>query len=331
MTGSEKDGKKKEVKCKNCKRSFKLFLAHLKKVKSCQESYGDEYERMVKQKVEEKSEYLKNYKDKNKKQIQPQRANYRIRNKKSISQKHQEYESSNRNLLTQKKKIHRQKKKMEMTSKHRILAFRREIIDGPNFTCYSCNRRLFKGQVKILQTENISKLKATMEKKFLRRIGLQWRRKELIFCYNCLTLIKKSKIPRIHVSNGLWLDPVPDELLLKDLEQQLIARSLLFMKVKKLPTTRMKALKDKVISVPLEEDDISKNISKIALPRHPDDAKIVAVQLKRKLQMKNSHLEEYIRPAKCIKAIQKLQELGNPFYQNVQINEHFMEKDEVSK
>ena len=64
---------------------------------------------------------------------------------------------------------------------------------------------------------------------------------------------------------------------------------------------------------------------------HPDDAKIVAIQLKRKLQMKNSHLEEYIRPAKCIKAIQKLQELGNPFYQNVQINEHFMEKDEVSK
>ena len=36
----------------------------------------------------------------------------------------------------------------------------------------------------------------------------------------------------------------------------------------------MKAVFDKVISVPVEEDDVSKTIS--LLPRHPDDAKIVA-------------------------------------------------------
>ena len=45
--------------------------------------------------------------------------------------------------------------------------------------------------------------------------------------------------------------------------------------------------------------------------------------------MKNTHLEEYIRPAKCIKAVEKLKELGNPFYQNVKVNEQFMEKIEV--
>ena len=45
-----------------------------------------------------------------------------------------------------------------------------------------------------------------------------------------------------------------------------------FMKVKKLPTTRMKAMIDKVISVPIEEDDVSKTLS--SFPRHPDDAKI---------------------------------------------------------
>ena len=47
--------------------------------------------------------------------------------------------------------------------------------------------------------------------------------------------IKKGKIPKIHFTNGLKLDKVPEELELTDLEQQLIARSLLFMKVKKLP------------------------------------------------------------------------------------------------
>ena len=99
------------------------------------------------------------------------------------------------------------------------------------------------------------------------------------------------------------------------------------MKVKKLPTTRMKAIQDKVICVPIEEDDVSKTITKF--PRHPDDAKVVAVQLKRKIQMRNSHLEEFIRPAKCIKAVEKLKELGNPFYQDVTVNKNFMDKEEV--
>ena len=161
----------------------------------------------------------------------------------------------------------------------------------------------------------------------MRQVGLQHKMNEFIFCHNCLRLIKQGKIPKIHYTNGLWLDKVPDELLLKDLEQQLIARSLIFMKVKKLPTTRMKAMHDMVISVPIEEDDISKNIS--ALPRHPDDANIVAVQLKRKVLWKNTHLEEFIRPAKCIKAVVKLKELGNPFYQDITIDENFMEKEEV--
>ena len=142
-----------------------------------------------------------------------------------------------------------------------------------------------------------------------------------------MNVIKKGKVPKIHISNGLWLDKVPEELELKDLEQQLIARSLLFMKVKKLPTTRMKAMIDKVISVPIGPEDVSKTIS--SLPRHPDEAKIIAVQLKRKLEMRNTHLKEFVRPTKCIKAVKKLKELGNPFYQNVDINENFMEKEEV--
>ena len=79
----------------------------------------------------------------------------------------------------------------------------------------------------------------------------------------------------------------------------------------------------------IEEDIVSKTIS--TRPQHPDDSKIVAVQLKRKLEMKNSQLEEYIRPAKCIKAVKKLKELGNPFYQDVTIDEKFMNKEKVCK
>ena len=43
---------------------------------------------------------------------------------------------------------------------------------------------------------------------------------------------------------------------------------------------------------------VSKTVT--LLPRHPDDANIVAVQLKRKLEMKTSHLSEYIRPKQLV-------------------------------
>ena len=121
------------------------------------------------------------------------------------------------------------------------------------------------------------------------------------------------------------LDTVPEELQLHVVEQQLIAPLLIFFKVKKLPTSRMSANFDRIISVPIDCETVNKNIS--LLPRHPDDAHIVAVELKRKLEMKNSHLEQYIRPKILLKGLHTLKERGNPFFQNIQINEDFMNKE----
>jgi len=80
-------------------------------------------------------------------------------------------------------------------------------------------------------------------------------------CHNCLTSIKKSKVPKLLVSNGLRLDQVPPELELTNLEHQLMARSLLFMKVKKLLISGMKAMVDKVTTVPIEENTVSNTTS----------------------------------------------------------------------
>ena len=87
----------------------------------------------------------------------------------------------------------------------------------------------------------------------------------------------------------------------------------------------MKSNFDKVISVPLECEDVNKTVAQ--LPRHPDDAEICAVQLKRRLQLKNSHLQEYIRPQMVVKALQMLKgKFSNPFYQDIEINEDFLNK-----
>ena len=58
----------------------------------------------------------------------------------------------------------------------------------------------------------------------------------------------------------------------------------------------MKAMFNRIIAVPIESEDVDKTLSK--LPRHPDEAKICAVKLKKMLELKSAYLEEYIRPAK---------------------------------
>ena len=305
---------------------------------------ADYYEKNKASLSQKRKEQRKNQSEEKTAETKAQRSDYRAKNKASLRQKNADWQSQNKAERTLKRnklrnenpdatnknqKEYRGKRLMNMTAKDRFMSFKKEIIDGPNFACLSCKRSLFKNSIRILKSTDVPKLFAKLDKKFKQRINLKAKRlgDDVILCHNCLKLIRCGKVPKIHVSNGLWLDKVPEELELTDLEQQLIAPCLLFMKVKKLPTTRMKAMVDKVISVPIEQDDVSKTISK--LPRHPNEAKIVAVQLKRKLEMRNTHLEEFVRPAKCIKGVEKLKELKNPFFQNVQVNDNFMDKEEV--
>ena len=179
-----------------------------------------------------------------------------------------------------------------------------------------------------MDSDDINALMAkhSLKLEFFKEVGLDGL-EDLILCHGCLTNIKKEKIPSINVQNGLSLEDIPTELELGDLEQQLIARSLMFIKVCKLPKSGMRAMKDEVINVPIENEDISKSIT--TLPRHPDDAHLVAVQLKRKVEYKNLHLEGFIRPNVIIKALKTLKDRGNRFYQDIKINENFMENNEI--
>ena len=76
------------------------------------------------------------------------------------------------------------------------------------------------------------------------------------------------------------LDEVPEELAdATDLEQQLFARMLVFLKIFPLPKNRMKGQVGKMINVPLEESDISNTIK--TLPRSLDESALVPLRLKK--------------------------------------------------
>ena len=147
-----------------------------------------------------------------------------------------------------------------VTVSDQYLAFKRDIVGGPNFVCFSCNRNLFKCSVKVLATTDITKLLKKMNVSLAKDTGLDnsHEKSNLTLCHSCNNNFNHNKFPSININNGLKLDDVPYELSsLADLEQQLIAQLLIFMKIKKLPTTRMGAVVDQVICVPIENEDIS--------------------------------------------------------------------------
>ena len=95
-------------------------------------------------------------------------------------------------------------------------------------------------------------------------------------------------MPPMAAKNSLMPAVIPDCLKnLTDLEKQLIVKNLIFIKVRQLPKTRMNAMNDRVINVPIGDDNIAKRVN--SLPRTEDNSGMINVGLKRKLNMKNYH------------------------------------------
>ena len=67
-----------------------------------------------------------------------------------------------------------------------------------------------------------------------------------------------------------------------ELEGNLIVKRIVFMKIFELPKSRWTALKDKVINIPVNEDDIVNTITR--LPRTPNEAGLIEADLKRKVE-----------------------------------------------
>ena len=147
------------------------------------------------------------------------------------------YNKQKAEWIAEKQRNRRRIAKSKRTQKHRFSYFNEYIADGPIFVCFSCHRTLFKKGVKFMTDDDIAKLMVKLDHNSLETIGLNSPENLITYylCHNCHNWMRKGKVPRIHVSNGLTLDEIPEELHLTNLEQQCIALNLIFLKVKKLP------------------------------------------------------------------------------------------------
>ena len=259
--------------------------------------------------------------------------------KKTEKEKTRKRMSQNRSLKSLKerfdiKKKDRKRKNMKRLSKSanktaadRILCFKKSVRYGPIFPCISCEQMMFEKGVSRLERGILDNIKSACGKKDktlfnrvfkykLRDLSFQVSFETCFFiCHTCKKYLMKGKLPPMSAANNLGLSMVPDDILLTELENNLIGRKILFKKIFLLPISRIAAMKDKLVNVPIEEEDISKTIE--LLPRTPVDGGLIEVKLKRKASYKNHHRQEYIDPGKLFKALDFLKSAGNPYYQNV--------------
>ena len=115
------------------------------------------------------------------------------------------------------------------------------------------------------------------------------------------------------VKNNLTLVGQDESLKLTELEGSLIAKNLIFQKIYQLPKSRWTALTDRIINVPITNEDILNTVE--SLPRTPKEAGLIGVALKRKLEYKNTHKRQLVNPHKILKMLALLRRAGNPHYQ----------------
>jgi hypothetical protein len=119
------------------------------------------------------------------------------------------------------------------------------------------------------------------------------RKENAYICVTCKTSLKNGKLPSMAATNGLTVVPIDDkDFHLTELENNLIAKRIMFQKIYQLPKSRMAACKDHLINIPIASEDVMNTLQ--SLPRTPEEAGLLEVKLKRKLDYKNTHQQAYI-------------------------------------
>jgi hypothetical protein len=215
----------------------------------------------------------------------------------------------------------RQNAKTDATT--RLGNFNRAVLFGPIFTCSCCHRKLFENGVTKITGKFKEKVNNKVNYSSIIPEGQEVEVKiifngstelsGLYICHNCRQTLLKGKMPAMAVQNGLQLTNLDSDLQLTELENNLIAHMINFQYIFQLPKSRWGGTKNQMISVPVSQETIQETVNK--LPRLPKDAELVPVNLKRKMEYKNSHKKQFINPEKVLKVLQILKTSGHPYYQ----------------
>jgi hypothetical protein len=106
---------------------------------------------------------------------------------------------------------------------------------------------------------------------------------------------------------------------LTEVENVLIAPRINFIKMIKLPSSRMSGIRDRIVNVPITTNTIRQTVE--SLPRTLEEAQVIPISLRKQKSMVSSHFQQYINPCKIRHAVMFL--IGKyPFYEDIRFNLH---------
>ena len=220
-----------EAQCAKCKKKWKSLLAHLGKIKECQEFYSEEQLQALRIESAERSRLKRAEKRKVREGNLECKQLRSAQNKKNYV-KHQQERLEYKKEYYQKNRF---KLQCSYKAKTKCLAnFYKEIQFGPIFPCICCMRCLPLRSVSKLSDKFYQKLlnndmaKFVCKEEHLQMFG-KWH-----LCSTCYRNLSNCDMPSQCFENGLKLAPVPDCLKISDVGNQLLAKNLVFIKVRNL-------------------------------------------------------------------------------------------------
>ena len=270
----------------------------------------------------------------------------------ALRKKKLKLDSERRKNLYKKRKneelLQNSNKKKEMDDGQiRYTDFKNSIKLGPVFVCFCCDRCLFRDSVRELNVNEARNIWIKLGDVFGCAEEFSHSDSESLYlCHNCSDNLKRDKVPSNCFRNGLYTEDMPTHLMLNELGATMIAKNILFLKIFHLPRSRWNALKDRVINVQVDDTDILSTLSSIGdvisqriinvpidsetleqssldncpLPCSWKSAGIIPVQLKRKLNYKNTVLSSYVDPAKLMEALLYFKKMNHPGYSDIKVD-----------
>ena len=284
-----------DSQCRGCGVEMQLLLRHLnsKTGKRCKENY--------------KEEEIEGHK----KAVGRRRmATYRANTKNNTKNKLKVYEAKYYEKNKEKKALARKKKREEMTVWDGLRVFWAETAWGAIYPCLCCHKTYFRNGVRKANPKEMDKKYRFFEKSVDKSVIHAGPNKFFIkdsywMCHGCFNKIKGNIMPAISVMNALKIYDLPDCLRnLTEVENVLLAPRIAFMKMVRLPVSRMRGIRDRIVNVPIPNDTIKKTVASLprSLPRTLEEAQVIPISLRKKRDMVTSNVEQWIDPERVIES-----------------------------
>ena len=149
-----------------------------------------------------------------------------------------------------------------------IVKFRKAILEAPCNKCFSCKKLHYDRLGGTIAWDEAGKMLEVVNLSVDDSVGQLW------FCNKCKKSLQQKKVPAASHFNNMKVAKVPSALReLNTLEERLIAKATVFMKMVILPRGGQRAVRGQVINFPSDVDGIVSH-----LPRPPSGEDIVYVQ-----------------------------------------------------